>query len=264
MMPSLQCSSPELIKRRIARILATLQHTLDRTPLKPDDIHEIRVDCKRLRGYLRLLRQTDLGLRWSKPDRQLRKLARSYRLARDQDVMQDTIRHLMNSSRRPRLVAACRETLASLQHGNHPTVPAGDGLLPVTLVTRLIGAPPTSEAQWQAALHTTYQRSLQLAGKALARPDATERWHKLRKWVKYLEYQLALVTLATPARNLYRQRLTMLGKLLGRIHDLVVLEQHLASFDNPATIMVATAAMRLGRQLTARADKQVRRLFAVP
>ena len=113
----------------------------------------------------------------------------------------------------------------------------------------------------------TYKRADKRGGRAFSNDGTIEEMHQLRKWVKYLYYQVGFVRNANP--DLYRKawkRLNELGDKLGRIHDLDILERKIATFSETGDC-VESAAVVLGlierrkEKLIKRCNRLYRKVF---
>jgi len=194
-------------------------------------IHRIRVDIKRLRAWLRLVR-ADADFDWRSLDRRLRDGARRLSPSRDAQVVLDTLKRLES-----RADGKDREMLALLRSRLHFT-PAAAGIDWQALKPELIEAVAAlrepalaldSDRVLRRGLKRCYKRAMREGGRAFSGQDGIEKLHELRKWVKYLYYQLQFVNKMRPGTYVkMRKRLNKLGDRLGRIHDLALLRRRLA------------------------------------
>jgi CHAD domain-containing protein len=264
MLPALQLCPPAVIFDRVARLLDELQRRLARPQPTADGIHKIRVCCKKLRSWIRLLRHRRSGNDWQHADKALQKVLHKLAPARDSVVLLQTVKQLQTGTRSTRHRAACRQVLAGLR--THAPVASATRTAPLSrrIVRELLASDRPTDKALNKGLQHAYVRSSRLARRAFAADYAIERLHRLRRWVKYLGYQLELVTLPTPANEKFRKQLVSLGSTLGRIHDLAVLQQQLGTDEFPgktAIALVTAQAARLHQRLLQRAEVLARAVF---
>lgn len=196
----------------------------------PVYIHRIRVDIKRLRAWLRLVRGA-AGPDWRARDRRLRDVARRLSPSRDAQVVLDTLKNLEN-----RAAGEEKDAVALLRSRLHFT-PAVAGIDWPTLKPELTEAVEAlrgpaaaldSDRVVRRGLKRCYKRAVREGGRAFSGTDGIEALHQLRKRVKYLYYQLQFVNRVRPGSYVRtRKRLDKLGDRLGRIHDLDLLRRRL-------------------------------------
>jgi CHAD domain-containing protein len=228
----------ETVAEGTARIAAELIARIgtwlaDDRVLDDGEIHEIRKACKRLRALLRLIRPALTEHEFRETDRKVRKLASRLGQARDQAVMLATIGQL-SGYYAPMLAADAftplREWVAQ-QAGTDATRVAmthhtGALRLPLEEL-RLALAAIDLHAIRTGTLMTGLVNEYRLGRRALAevgqQPDA-EPVHALRRFTKYLFYQLTLVeawdsSAIAPLIDLSHR----VEEALGEVHDLSVL-----------------------------------------
>ncbi|WPL18392.1 hypothetical protein Thiowin_03463 [Thiorhodovibrio winogradskyi] len=258
-------------------------------------VHEVRKDCKKLRGLLRLIRPAVPSL-YKQENAVFRDAAAALSGLRDAEAAIETFDALIDHFR----ANLDPESLAPLRQGfedHKASVAAGAQALDEQLDlarTALVAARervpewvlPTDrahadahgEAGWSligAGLHKTYQRGRRAMQDAYAQPSVAA-FHEWRKRAKYLRYHLRLVRAAWPRvlKATYKEA-KHLGDLLGDDHDLAVLEQLIDQADafspnrDPEQILLALSAQRsaqlreaahgLGSRLYAEKPKQLDR-----
>ena len=236
-MPALQLSSPALLRQRISRQLQRLQRKLAKSRPHADDIHDLRVTCKQLRSWLHLLRHHGADKHWQPIDKALQALARAVAAARDRVVLKDTLVQLQTGTRSPARRTACQQVLAAL-----PSLPAArnelrHSSLPGTFALVLLDGTAAPPKVLHQGLKRTQVRCRRLARAAFnGEQRDSERLHRLRRWVKYLAWQLELVTDPMPASERWRKQLVRLGHLLGQLHDLAELQKHKGSQFDPLVV----------------------------
>jgi CHAD domain-containing protein len=233
--------------RRLARF--ALQHIEqpdddDRT----EDIHQVRVQCKRLRALLRLLKPvTDEGL-IARENARLRDAARALSEFRDAYVAGETLKRVFEDSSPRRMRDAA--VLLGVKRDRKPKGNLETALVDFARDVRQVMAElrklPIAARGW-AALAPGLQRSYQRARKSFQKCRKHgggyhgDAFHEWRKHVKDMTYQLEFLDNLGPG-DVKRQRkdFRRLGTLLGDDHDYVVFAaqvgerekhyQHLASF----------------------------------
>ncbi|WP_462323064.1 CHAD domain-containing protein [Halochromatium sp.] len=253
--------------RRIATDL--LDHALAQIDSAEDApheaVHEVRKDCKKLRGLLRLVRPAAPEL-YEQENAAFRDAAASLSVLRDAEAAIETFDALIDHFRDnldPDALALLRQRLedhkASVAAGSEPL---GDqlALTRAALVAARERVPDwgfpseaADDAGWALigpGLRKTYKRGYRAMHAAYAEPSVTA-FHEWRKRAKYLRYQLRLVRAGWPRvlKAMHRE-VKDLGDLLGDDHDLAVLEQIIeeAGELNPThddeQILLALAAQR--------------------
>lgn len=240
---------------QVQAVLRELEAKLQIPVPGADDIHRLRVNIKKLRGWIRLLRWIDRRGTGRTADAGLRAIAAGFAPLRDRHVLEQTLALLQEGCTDP----AARAQLATL--------------LPL-LLTQPSSQRPTarSDAAWRSlhklcarktedhtlrqGLQRSYRRARRLGKRACGAAATAELRHRWRKRVKYLAYQLQFVCMPDAGKRLTLQ--TALGKLgstLGTLQDLQVLEQQLARLV-PAAVNPAT--LDLARRLLTRERKRQR------
>jgi len=213
----------------VALVDGLLQH-LHRPEESPAYIHRIRVDIKRLRAWLCLVRGA-ADFDWRALDRRLRDCAGRLSPSRDAHVVLDTLKRLES-----RADGKEKDTLVLLRSRLHFTPAAGidwQALKPELAAALAALRDPAvaldTEKILRRGLQRCYKRAMREGRRALSDRGGIAELHELRKWVKYLYYQLQFVNKARPGSYVKtRKRLDKLGDRLGRIHDLDLLHRRLA------------------------------------
>lgn len=228
--------------------------------LSTADIHHLRVHCKHLRAAIRLLRHQGSRKRWQRRDHALRNFARRFGAARDWQVVRDTVQYLADSCRNMAGKDACARLLSALPRRRPP-------LPPLPFQVPAIDNPIASETAAYSVvtgLRETLARCRRLAKPVMAGTASVEQLHRLRKWVKYLGYQLLLAVETDAASDRLHRQLVALGHLLGVIHDLAHLEHWLAlqhGIDRQLLATVAAMARQQRERLSVRAARRTNALF---
>ena len=199
-------------------------------------VHEARKRCKASRGLARLVRPS-LGDGFREFDRLVRDAADELSELRDAHAVLGTLDALIATAPGDGHLIAVRgrhEGLASA--ATNVAVSAGDPRI-VDARARLVEARDTSQ-RWaiprgfhaiEAGLVATYRRGRGDLRRAYAKPS-DRRLHEWRKSVKYLWYQMQLLSDASPSvLGPLVDQLDVLGEALGDEHDLTVLVELLSA-----------------------------------
>ncbi|MBK5969132.1 MULTISPECIES: CHAD domain-containing protein [Thiorhodovibrio] len=248
----------------------------------PERVHEIRKDCKKLRGLLRLVRPAVPEL-YKQENAAFRDVAAELSRLRDAEAAIETFDALIAHFRAnlaPESLLPIRRALESHHERLAANIqPLGDQLQATGAVLaeareRVLAwsLPGVSDedAGWPLigpGLAKTYKRGRRAMAKADAEPSV-ETFHDWRKRAKYLRYHIRLLRPAWPKLlKATHREVKRLGDWLGDAHDIAVLEQTLAdaedlspSGDNEKTLLALAAQRRA--QLRQQAHALGVRLYA--
>jgi CHAD domain-containing protein len=235
--------------RRLTRdALRHIEHpeNLDRT----EDIHQVRVQCKRLRALLRLLKPVSDAEALARENARLRDAARALSAFRDAFVAGETLKRVFDDTAPRRVQDAA--VMLGVTHGNPKRkrdLEAGfeNAARDLREMLATLRALPVEARGWDAVapgLQRSYSRaqtSFQKCRKHQAKHLA-ECFHEWRKRVKDLAYQLEFLDNVEPTvLRFMRKEFRRLGTMLGDDHDYVVFAeqvrererhyQHLATFE---------------------------------
>ena len=200
--------------------------------LRPADglayIHRIRVDIKRLRAWLHMVRK-DARFEWRSYNRRLRDMSRQLSPSRDSQAILDTLAWLQKKAdpeqqqALERLRSCMRFDLGGERIDWHAVKQ------PLAQEVEALRG-PAAELDTEDVLHrglkSCYKRAVREGRRAFGRDGTMEDLHELRKWVKYLYYQLDYVCKTrTGGYGKDRDRFDELGDKLGRIHDLELVSE---------------------------------------
>lgn len=214
-------------------------------PSLDERVHETRKTIKRLRALLRLHRSVLDHAVFAREDARLRALGRSLGNARDAAAMRESLEHLVASApanersrlsgAMPVLVAALDRTFSAKEQDTRSTLRSVHVAL-VAFADR-VGGLRLDETGFRAVapgFRRTYGRGRRSLRRARHGPNA-KRLHALRIAVKRLQYQLAwLEPLWPEVIRTVRHETQRLGDILGREHDLSLLERQLESLSDDA------------------------------
>lgn len=256
---------PGRIGQAVAGVIDDLLQHLHQSGHEAHDIHRIRVDIKRLRAWLQLVRR-DAGFDWRAVDRDLRDNGRRLSPGRDARVVLDTLKWLEQKAGagEKQALALLRTRMYFDPEGRDIDWTAIRVSLGQTL-ERLRGPAPELDSARvvRRGLKRCYRRARREGAHAFGGRGTIEDLHELRKWVKYLYYQLGYANRARPGsydsdRKLYDR----LGNRLGRIHDLDLVKQRLQRLAlSEECARESTLAARLTDRHMVRLRKSCRRLY---
>jgi CHAD domain-containing protein len=192
-------------------------------------LHGVRVDLKKSRSLLRLMRPALSVELYGREMDALRQSARAISAARDADVLPATMRRL-----RARYFGyvsqgtydVLKERLAQGVHEGAAQAALAGQIELLREARQRVDAWSLRELRWADILdefRCTYQRGRKAFGRAQRQPSV-ENLHEWRKRTKDLQYQLRLLRAAWPTvLAAYVQQAHRLADLLGDDHDLAVL-----------------------------------------
>jgi CHAD domain-containing protein len=269
-------SPDDAIARLVARYLAqqlSRGAALLSGPLPIDvaAVHEVRKSVKRIRAALRLIRAED-DPRFDDWDRRLRDVNRRLSPTRDLDACRQTIETLLSreSDEHRGLFERLRLELAEerTSSADRQVDAIRQSLAAELDALRCEIAERRCEAQGFELMRPAVKRMVRAARKqidALRRKTTTKRMHELRKLVKLRLYWMEILSPVWPdAERKEQERVDDLADLLGRHHDLAVLEERLkksAVGQDRAAKGGRESLRRRRRKLEAQALKRARRLF---
>lgn len=224
---------------QIDRVIAAVTTKEDHDPA----VHEARKSMKRIRALLRLVRDEIGDDIYRNENAVFRDVGRALAPPRDALVMIDTLTSVVHRHRRLLANDAYGDTLALLDvdHRRIRRAVFDDRQMMSDLLITLKAARtrfgggrvvdrPEARSNVRddfAAIEGGLRRVYRRGRKAVPGPEAdptTEELHRWRKQVKYLRYQLDSLTPLWPeVVSAEAQRLSDLGEVLGRDHDLATL-----------------------------------------
>jgi CHAD domain-containing protein len=216
------------------RLILDQIELVSRTPAEAETaVHDVRVACKKVRAYLRLMREGLGEARFDLENRTFRDLARLFRAFRDRETEPQTLTKLTLASPQP--VSTAAAVVVRRQLAAHP---AGDASAAFTAARKI-----AEEARrrfkdctlepdafpFKDAYRKSYSRMRTAFERARKHPG-TARLHEWRKQVKAFGYQFKLLKKAWPAQvEAWGEELDDLGERLGDDHDLAVLAATLSA-----------------------------------
>jgi CHAD domain-containing protein len=214
--------------RQASALASRLEPKTEVIPLKT--VHATRTDIKKLRAFLRLIREAVGETFYHRQNAVLRAVARSLSPVRDAEVQLDTLRKVRKRHKIPEaefshlersLAADHKNNLESFLKSRPEWTPKLHGALSEIVNLSLKNF---KKSDLRRGIKNASRKFIKAGKKAVRRPD-TENLHVWRKRTKDLFYQLsAIEELGEKFSAKAVARLKKLGKQLGDDHDFVMLE----------------------------------------
>lgn len=217
----------QLVQQSVIDTINSLRQHLSGQENSKEYVHRIRVDIKHLRAWLRLLRIKTEHQHWKNIDRQLLEHAKQLGSIRDTQAINKTINILSDIAKTKEERAAIIYIQKQLHHK-----PPNTTIDMETLKNGLLEVLDTFEQEFICIEHTSgfskglkhsYIKLKQYEKKTFSKHGSYDDFHKLRKWVKNLYYQLVYMSKAYAVDAELKNDLNELGNLLGKAHDLVII-----------------------------------------
>jgi len=240
--------------------------------LTPDQVHQVRVAVKRLRATWRVMARVVDKKTARRQDKALRMAARVLAGARDLQVMGETLDSLRKGARdyeSEAIDAVHAQALAAEQAAVSPAIPEGlDGVFRADLyLWRNLTIEGDNAALIKKGFGRLYAEARQQGLEAVVE-NQSALWHRFRKRVKYQFYQLEPLGSALDDSAISLKEFRKLGKLLGELHDLHVLDDHLRRRkkdceDKEPFVIVRQMIARLEADRVAECRKRTRRCYSL-
>ena len=267
------CAYGLTIDKEIVETIASKKH------LTETDVHDIRVNLKRLRA-MRHLSYFETGyFRFTVADTNLRDAGRLLSANRDQTVLRKTLKKLLGGADTK---AQRRKVKAVLSHVKNNA--NGKEVTDKSIHSGLKRSVLSDQRDWRklqrdlgktenvlSGLARTYDRAKSLAER-VSRTDKPTTSHRWRKWCKYLCYQLQFLSYLDPDDPCNSKRildLKRLGNVLGWRHDVELLRQTLDKTNELASMkeevkVVKTLAKAWDKELKKESEALSKQLFTNP
>ncbi len=239
--------------------------------LTPDQVHQVRVAVKRLRATWRVMASVVDKKTARRQDKALRMAARALAGARDLQVMGETLDSLRKGARayESEAIDAVRaQALAAEQDTVSPAIPEGlEGVFRADLyLWRNLDIEADNAALIKKGFGRLYAEGRQQGLEAVVE-NQPALWHRFRKRVKYQLYQLEPLGDAVDDAGISLKEFRKLGKLLGELHDLHVLDDHLRRRkkdceDKEPFVIVRQLIARVEADRVAECRKRTRRCYS--
>lgn len=260
------------ISRAVIAVIDELQLHMQHPEREQKYVHPIRVDIKRLRAWIRLIRNKSGTFDWRTIDRNLRDGMKKLSAKRDAQVILETLKWLENKTGKNDEPSAIQVIRAHIQfdQSRHPvdweTIKSPFADVAEILKRQTLSV--DSDYMIKKGLKRTYKRTFKYGEKAFSGHATFDDLHQFRKWVKYLCFQLGFIQASYPDfHEQTRNRLDKLGNRLGRIHDLILVKdrlEQLYSIKDCADASEITGKMidkKLGKLLK-RSNSSYRKVFS--
>lgn len=220
------------VQQSVINTINKLLHHLSEPETSAEYIHRIRVDIKHLRAWLRLLRIKEDKYNWKQVDQNLFKYAKQLGSTRDAQAITDTLNILNKYTK----TEEDRNAIIYVQEQLNPVLksPSINWKKFKTHFSKELNLIKQNFTSFDSiltiknGLKHTYSKAIQLGEKAFSKNGTYDDLHKFRKWVKYLNYQLAYLNKRINIKN----DIDKLGDNLGKIHDLIIIKEKLKQLDN--------------------------------
>jgi len=254
--------APPGVNQSIITLIENLETHLQRPVRSGGYVHRIRVDIKRLRAWIRLIRNEEdtAGLRGM--DHELRDIMKKLSSRRDRQALMETLKWLEKKTDKDTKQTSLKAVRSHLRSEDAHTTVDWDNITK-TLVA-VLAAMKQHTRKFDSmhlvrdGLQRTYKRAAKLGDKAFSGKIDPVEVHEFRKWAKYLFYQLGYIQAAYP--ELYQatlDNLDDLGRRLGRYHDLVLVKSQIGRLTE--TKSHAEDARRTELMIETRMHKLLRR-----
>ena len=276
--------------RRIAsEQLELIQQHLRDNPDKDKAVHESRKAFKRLRAFIRIVRDNLSSKQYDRYNRTLRDAAQLLAPMRDGYVLQETLKDFKDVLDAEAYKAIEAQLKTSYRQERDDFVSRQDATIATvlstvqTLMTEFAELKLDHRRKFDSLdsnIRSVYGDGQSQLRKILKHPDDVEMLHDWRKAVKYMWYQLSILQPTAPfvLKGLVQQ-LDNLAGLLGKAHDYHVLEATIRSLHEHDLLLMGIAdvldtvaqrrgkyeelALAMGQELYAeQASNLIRRLRA--
>lgn len=263
------CGYAMVIDKEIIDTITARKH------LTETDVHDIRVDLKRLRAMRQLSYFESGYTHFTNADTNLRDAGRLLSANRDQTVLRKTLKKLLKGAVNKEQRKKVKAVLSHVRDTSD-----GKGVTDKSIQNDVKRFVLTDQRDWRrsqrdlaktkslvSGLARTYEHAKSLA-EQIARKDKSTTSHRWRKWCKYLCYQLQFFSYLDPGNPRDAERildLKRLGSVLGWRHDIEVLYQMLdqaVELDQEETSVVKALAKEWDIELKQESDGLSKRLFA--
>ena len=236
--PEIQIRPAIDVSNAVREVIDDLCQCLREPVLQPKKIHRIRVNIKRLRAWVRLVKHAADNRTLHNIDKNLKQISGQFSRNRDNHVISELLARLLKKKDKDK-VRFLIQTLNNQQESK-PDETEKNKPGNITLSINQI-----EQLQQQCillnrfnvikkGLKKTYERTLKSGQEAFGKSDSFIELHELRKWVKYLCYQIEFIRAWHPEQyQLEQKRLDKLGRKLGEINDLIMVKDLLENMKTP-------------------------------
>lgn len=229
-----------------ASVLCTinlLRQHITRRETSKEYIHQLRVEIKHLRAWLKLLKNKADNPDLKKMDQRLSEHAKQLGSIRDEQVISDTLDFLCDKSKTKEEQAAvayfktqliCKPINTSIisEELNKEILESLDIFEQNFIIVK-------STSKLHKRLKHTFKKCEHFAKNVFPYKGNNKELHKLRKCVKNLYYQLSYTNELFLTNKKLKSNLHKLGNNLGKVHDLIIIKDRIAS--SKETILIKAA-----------------------
>lgn len=231
MKPSLERTErPDAGVRRVIRDVIRRRLQRGTESGTEEHVHGLRTVIKRVRAYLRLLRDNIDESWYRRTDSNLRDAARELSKTRDMAVLRETVDYLAKEASAAGASDALvlfRSTLSDGDPDNRVRTAVRGAEDALRAAVESLEGQQLEATDWsllKSGLRRTYRRARR-SMRRWTRSDSLDDAHRWRKHGKYLMFQIQLLQKAWPERlPALRRKLVRLETCLGTAHDLSMLE----------------------------------------
>jgi CHAD domain-containing protein len=216
----------------------------------PAQVHHIRVEIKKLRSWIRLLRLAEKRHVGVAANRDLRATAQAFASSREQHVLEHTLDLVLADCRHADERVLLTDLLPLIRQPAMPVTAPRFTQTSTRRLQALCTRQPKDEVLLRG-LTRSYRRARRLGKRACAKSATPELRHRWRKRVKDLQYQLQFTCVARHGKvSSWRRALADLGTALGQLQDIHVLELRLAAATaaNADAIVLASRLLACARK----------------
>lgn len=236
-----EISNQENFSEGISRILNELHIKSTRLILARSrqhiSIHELRKNIKKIRGILRLMRYEIGGKKYRKLNRKYRQLAQDIAVLRDDTSQIELLSGMLpkdksaivrrSINRAIRTIETKRKTAFKDFYTNDQHQYISREFNDLNIKNQELNISGNPDLFILKGLYKIHSNALKAFRATLSTNDA-EVYHNLRKQVKYLMYNLRIISPANPIFfKAYLSKLNQLSTLLGKLHDLDLFNEHI-------------------------------------
>lgn len=195
--------------------------------------HRIHLACKRIRTYLRLMKDALGDERYRYENTLFRNLGRPFGTFRDTEVAPktiDSLKTVLDGVLPDKSVDALRGIARRLPMPDSDDLSEARITSAVAAAHKRFSAAPAADFDFEKAVRRLYRRHRR-DFRAAKTTHATEALHEWRKQSKYLRYALEAARDLWPHAEAERRKIKAVGDILGEDHDLAALHDRLDTTD---------------------------------
>lgn len=231
-----------LMQNFVIKTIDKLQKMLSESKTGKEYIHQIRLGIKHLRAWLILLHASSSKRCWEKKERRLFKISKLLSRNRDLQVISDTLYSLINNSSSEIEKTAIKKIRQQLSQDLNTRLidwnEIDKGLSKEFRIIKKSLYPSCSLSTLEKGLKYTYKKIVRHGENAFSKKRNYKKLHKLREWVKHLNYQLDYIQKGFPKNHVkLKNDIDCLGDYLGQLHDLVVTKKRIKQLSHQCDVL---------------------------